>query len=170
MRATAIALVLIVAACTPSVQVGSPTPIPAMAVIRSTTGDSLGVLSVEAVSAGVRISGSLRGLPAGPHGIHLHTTGRCDAPDFATAGGHLNPTAAHHGLENPTGPHAGDMRGISADAGGMAAVDETTGRVTWAQLMDADGTAIVIHATADDQKTDPAGNSGARVACGVVRG
>jgi Cu-Zn family superoxide dismutase len=115
----------------------------------------------------------LTGFSAGDHGIHFHHAGRCDGPDFASAGPHLNPAGARHGLQNPEGPHAGDLPNIAVNTAGEALVDVTSPRVTLDSsapggLFDADGTTVVIHALADDQRTDPAGNSGARIACAVV--
>ena len=111
------------------------------------------------------------GLDTGEHGFHLHTTGRCEAPDFKSAGGHLNPQGREHGGLNPNGKHLGDLPNlvVGASRGASAQVDlgaDTAGlRQT---LFDADGTAIVIHAGADDYRTDPAGDAGSRVACGVL--
>ena len=115
--------------------------------------------------------GTLRPLPPGTHGIHLHAVGSCQAPAFTSAGGHWNPTAHQHGFDNPMGPHQGDMRNVVAGSDSVAVINTSTGggilRGTGGAL-DADGLAIVIHASADDYRTDPAGNSGARIACGVV--
>lgn len=115
-------------------------------------------------------------LPAGSHGIHFHDVGRCDVgttPAFSSAGAHYNPMGREHGLENPKGPHAGDNPNIVIPASGIGRVAFTTNRVSLTPgtttLFDADGTSLVIHATADDQVTNPSGNSGARIACGVVR-
>jgi Cu-Zn family superoxide dismutase len=136
------------------------------------SGRSVGALDLTQTTAGVRIVGELTGLPAGTHGIHFHQVGRCDGPDFASAGPHFNPYARHHGLENPDGPHAGDMPNLVIPAGGAVSVDMVSPRVTLddgtTTVFDADGTALVIHAAADDQRTDPSGNSGARIACGVI--
>lgn len=144
----------------------------ATATMRDGNGSSLGVLRLESVSGGVRLAGQLTGLSPGAHGIHLHAVGRCDSPGFASAGGHFNPRNAKHGLVNPDGPHAGDMPAIAADANGRAVVDHITALVTLANgpttMFDADGTAIVVHASSDDQRTDPSGNTGSRIACGVV--
>jgi Cu-Zn family superoxide dismutase len=107
----------------------------------------------------------------GTHGIHLHMTGTCDAP-FTTAGAHWNPTARQHGLQNAAGPHLGDLPNIEvgADSSANVQVSATGGTLRGADgLLDADGAAIIVHATADDNKTDPSGNSGARIACGVVK-
>lgn len=128
----------------------------------------------ERATGGVTLTGTLAGLPAGPHGIHLHAVGRCDAAgSFAGAGGHFNPGGRKHGLESPDGPHAGDLPGIVAGADGRATLNAVARSVTLGEgpgsLLDADGSALVVHAAADDQRTDPSGNSGARIACGVVK-
>jgi superoxide dismutase, Cu-Zn family len=145
----------------------------ATAEMRSASGVRYGTLTLERSVAGVRIAGALTGVPPGVHGIHFHQVGRCDAPDFATAGPHLNPAHAAHGLENARGPHAGDLPNLTANPAGQMLVDVATPRVTLdadprVGLFDDDGTSLVIHANRDDQRTDPAGNSGARIACGVV--
>lgn len=110
---------------------------------------------------------NVTGVSPGPHGIHLHTVGKCDAPDFTTAGGHLNPESKQHGLENPMGAHQGDLPQlmVGADGSGHATFPA---RTTLDTLFDADGTAFVVHAAADDNRTDPTGNSGARILCGVL--
>ena len=114
-------------------------------------------------------------LPAGTHGIHFHAVGRCEGGTtaFSTAGGHFNPLGKQHGLSNPLGPHAGDAPNIVVPASGFAKVSFSTERVTLTpgttSLFDADGSSIVVHANADDQVSQPAGNSGGRIACGVVR-
>jgi Cu-Zn family superoxide dismutase len=114
-------------------------------------------------------------LPAGIHGIHFHAVGKCETgtPAFSTAGGHYNPMGMEHGLQNPKGPHAGDNPNIDIPASGVGRVSFTSNRVTLTPgpttLLDSDGSSLVIHAGADDQVTNPAGNSGARIACGVVR-
>ena len=104
--------------------------------------------------------------------MHVHTVGKCDAPDFTSAGGHFNPTAKKHGLLNPDGPHAGDLPEISVPSSGSGTLETTTNRISLTagatSLFDADGSAFVIHGGHDDQVTDPTGNSGARLACGVI--
>jgi Cu-Zn family superoxide dismutase len=121
----------------------------------------------------VRVELNLHGLPPGVHAIHVHETAKCEAPDFKSAGPHFNPDHKKHGLENPEGHHAGDLNNITVDAKGNVKVKFTIPNVT----LDADdphslfrngGTSLVIHAKADDMKTDPAGNSGDRIACGVI--
>ncbi len=114
-----------------------------------------------------------RGATTGQHGIHFHTVGVCDAATkFAGAGGHFNPGARRHGLSSADGPHAGDIEALTIDSFGHGIFTAIDPRVTLSpgpnSLLDADGSAIVLHALPDDQKTDPAGNSGARVACGVI--
>jgi Cu-Zn family superoxide dismutase len=113
-------------------------------------------------------------LPAGTHGIHFHQVGKCEggATAFSTAGGHYNPMGMEHGLSNPKGPHAGDNPNIEIPASGAGRISFTTTRVSLTPgpttLLDADGSSLVIHANADDQVTNPSGNSGGRIACAVV--
>jgi Cu-Zn family superoxide dismutase len=142
----------------------------ATAAMTDTRGRDLGTLTLSDTTDGIRISGSLGGLPPGEHGIHLHTTGRCDPP-FESAGGHWNPAGRQHGFDNPQGHHLGDMLNVAAGNDSSANVRLTTrgGSLRGANaLLDADGAAIVVHARADDYRTDPSGNSGDRIACGVV--
>ncbi len=118
----------------------------------------------------VDIAVSLTGLMEGQHGLHLHMTGRCTAPDFASAGGHLNPANRAHGHENPAGTHLGDLPNAIVNASGTANVSATlpgSRAEVLAEIFDGDGTAIVVHAGPDDYRTDPAGNSGGRIACGA---
>jgi Cu-Zn family superoxide dismutase len=113
---------------------------------------------------------SVAGLSPGPHGIHLHAVGQCAAPGFTSAGGHLNPYGKEHGMQNPAGSHLGDLPNLDVTSDGTATMSYTFGLPIGAlqrQMFDADGTAIVIHAGPDDYMTDPSGNSGGRVACGV---
>ena len=143
------------------------------ATLRNAAGASVGEVTLSSSGTGIHIAGTLNSLSAGMHGIHLHSVGRCDPADFSSAGPHLNPAAAHHGLENLAGPHAGDLPNITVGSSGTAPVDLTAPRVTLdasatGGLFDAEGTAIVVHAGPDDQKTDPAGGSGARIACGII--
>jgi Cu-Zn family superoxide dismutase len=143
----------------------------AKAEMKDATGKSLGTLTLTDTPHGVMVQGTLTGLPEGVHAIHIHTTGKCDAPAFTTAGGHFNPASKQHGIENPMGMHGGDLPNITV-AGGKLTFDlfapDATLKAGANSLLDADGSAVVIHATADDYKSDPAGNAGARIACGVV--
>jgi len=164
------------AACTATpMPAGDRTPMgggaTASALVRDATGRDLGTLAVMDMPGGLHVTGTLRGLPAGTHGIHLHAIGRCEAP-FTSAGPHWNPTGRLHGFENPQGAHAGDMPNIAAGTDGSVRVDVMTrgGTLRGADAaMDADGLAVVIHASADDHRTDPSGNSGGRIACGEAR-
>jgi Cu-Zn family superoxide dismutase len=120
----------------------------------------------------IRVRLNVRGLVPGTHGVHLHQSGRCDPPDFASAGPHWNPAGRQHGRLNPQGPHLGDLPNLQVERNGAGRVDfdlpvPAGAAVGLNPLLDEDGTAIVIHAAADDDRSDPAGNSGARVACGV---
>lgn len=146
----------------------------AMVPVKSSTGRDLGSLTVTEAAQALSVSGTLRGLPPGSHGIHFHMVGRCDAPAFTSAGEHWNPTSKQHGTGNPQGPHLGDMPNITVGADSIASVLVVTKGGTirggMSGLMDADGASIVIHTAADDQRTDPSGNAGGRVACGVVSG
>ena len=141
------------------------------------TGGSIGSAVIWQDPLGVvHVDGQVHGIQPGQHGIHFHAVGRCDGAAslaFSSAGGHYNPGNRRHGLDAPDGPHAGDAPNIVASSDGRATVHFTTNRITLtpgpATLNDADGTSLVIHALGDDQVTDPSGNSGARIACGVVR-
>ena len=124
-------------------------------------------------SGAVHVEMHVQGLTPGEHGVHFHGVGTCTAPTFASAGGHFNPdTTKHHGLSNPAGPHAGDLPNMLVDSTGKAdytAVSSTVSLTSGAKsLLDADGSALVIHATADDNMSDPAGNAGSRIGCGVI--
>ncbi len=139
----------------------------ATAPLRTAAGADVGTVTATETAEGIRIAIAARGMPAGQHGAHVHTTGRCDAPDFTTAGGHWNPTARQHGTSNPAGPHAGDAPNLTIGADGTGSVTITLPSGTMDGLLDGDGSAFVIHANADDYRTDPSGNSGGRIACGV---
>jgi superoxide dismutase, Cu-Zn family len=124
----------------------------------------------------VHVDVEVSALPSGSHGIHFHAVGSCDSSGgtaFAAAGAHFNPLGRQHGLDNPAGPHGGDAPNFGVGADGTGHATFTTDRISLTEgstsLFDADGSSIVIHAAADDQISQPAGNSGARIACGVVR-
>ncbi len=144
----------------------------AVAIVRNADGKEVGKATFSPASGGVKIQVTVAGLAPGKHGIHLHAVGKCDPPDFKSAGGHLNPADRHHGLENPGGAHAGDLPNLVVGKDGKAKASFTARDTTLGEgkgsLLGPDGAALVIHADADDQKSDPAGNSGARIACGVV--
>ncbi|OBX20088.1 superoxide dismutase [Erythrobacter sp. QSSC1-22B] len=115
---------------------------------------------------------TVNGMEAGPTGFHLHTTGACRAPDFTSAGGHLNPYDRTHGTQSPGGSHLGDLPNLQVNASGSAtATVDVSDNPTSAleEIFDTDGTAVVVHAGADDYRSDPAGDAGSRIACGVLR-
>lgn len=144
--------------------------------MRDAAGRDLGTVAVLLTSTGARLAGSLSGLPAGEHGLHFHQVGRCDraeATPFTSAGGHYNPANRQHGPLNPAGPHAGDLPNVTAGPDGRVAFPDSGLVVAMSEsaragLFDADGTALMVHAAADDYRSDPAGNAGARIACGVL--
>lgn len=148
----------------------------ASAALVDTSGRNVGFAGFTEDSAGVvTLHVSVTGLPPGSHGIHIHAVGIADpaaTPPFSTAGEHYNPTVHEHGLNNPNGPHAGDLPNLIVDAQGSGTLDVTLSRFTLtpgpATLFDADGSALIIHASQDDQVSNPAGNSGGRIAGGVI--
>ena len=144
----------------------------AVADVKNANGQSIGMATLTEVPGGVRIVMDVKGLPPGPKGVHIHEGGKCEAPQFTSAGDHFNPDKKQHGLMNPQGQHAGDLPNITIAADGAGRLETTTNRVTLASgatsIFDADGSALVIHAAPDDFVTDPTGNSGGRSACGVI--
>lgn len=140
--------------------------------LRSPEGTTLARATLTEESGGTRVMLAAAGLPAGTYGAHVHMTGRCDAPDFASAGGHWNPTEHQHGRDNPQGAHMGDLPNlvVAADGTGEISFDipGATLRGGANAVLDDDGAAVIVHAEPDDYRTDPSGNSGARIACGVV--
>jgi superoxide dismutase, Cu-Zn family len=162
---------LALGACTQSedVAVGSPTAggARATAMLKTATGMDVGRATATDVAGGIRYTLDVKNMPAGMHGAHIHTIGRCDGPDFTTAGGHWNPTTMKHGSMNPQGPHEGDLPNLTVGSDGRGTLGVVVPGATIAGLLDADGAAIVVHAGPDDLMSDPAGNSGGRIACGV---
>ncbi len=142
-------------------------PARAVATLQTAEGAAAGSAIATAGDRGVTLSLRVEGLPPGQHGAHVHMTGKCDAPGFASAGAHWNPASAQHGLENPQGQHAGDMPNLMVGEDGRGTLEYILEGGSFDALLDTDGSAMVIHASADDQKTDPSGDSGDRIACGV---
>src|SRR5690606_42081880 len=122
-----------------------------------------------AVDTGIQIELNVDGIEPGEHGVHVHTVGSCEAPDFASAGGHWNAGERQHGLENPLGSHAGDMPNLTVAADRTGRLEYILPAATLAGLLDTGGAGFVVHAGVDDQVTDPSGDSGGRTACGVVQ-
>jgi Cu-Zn family superoxide dismutase len=143
----------------------------ASAVLKDATGKDVGKATLTLTPSGVLVRLDLTAVPPGDHAFHIHAVGKCEPPKFESAGPHFNPDETKHGLMNPEGPHAGDMPNLHVPAEGKLQVEILNAMVTLsaeAALLDADGAALVIHAAADDYKTDPAGNAGDRIACGVI--
>jgi Cu-Zn family superoxide dismutase len=136
-------------------------------------GDKVGTATLTQTKGGVRVAVNLTQLAPGVHALHIHTTGKCDVPDFTTAGGHFNPGMKQHGKDNPMGAHAGDLPNFTVDAKGRGKATIVAAGVTLGDgsnsLFHPGGTALMVHASPDDYKTDPTGNAGARIACGVIQ-
>ena len=171
MRKSVLLLPVILAACS----VNEPTGGPPMALING-SGQTIGTVRAWQTAGGVSFRVDATGLPHGVHGIHVHAVGRCEGPGFESAGPHWNPASRKHGTNNPAGPHAGDLPNVTAAANGVLGETVTvsganlgTIQGTAGTMLDADGAALVIHATADDYTTDPSGNSGSRIACAVIQ-
>ncbi len=155
------------AAVTPAETATDAAPLEATATLQTADGKPAGTATVTAVDGGLNVRLVAQNITPGNHGVHIHMTGACDAPAFTSAGGHWNPAETKHGLDNPEGQHAGDMPNLTVAADGTGTLEYALKGGSFEGLMDADGSAFVIHAGEDDQKTDPSGDSGDRVACGV---
>lgn len=144
----------------------------AKAEIKNAQGESIGTAALTEVPEGVKITIRVSKLIPGKHGIHIHEFGKCDPPDFKSSGGHFNPTHREHGLTNPKGAHGGDLPNLGVGPDGTANMELITKTITLApgpnSLIRPEGTSIIIHAKEDDEKTDPSGNSGDRIACGII--
>ena len=163
------ALALAASACNGA---GSPVP-KAGANIINVDSRSIGHVTLTEVPKGVRLDLQVSGLAAGRHGLHIHSMGRCDPPDFRSAGPHFDPDGRRHGAKNPEGRHGGDLPNLEVDGSGHADLDFLIEGATLADgphsLLLPEPRSIVIHADPDDELTDPAGKSGARIACGILQ-
>ena len=172
-RYTVLALGLVVAGCVP---MAAPDIVYADVPLVRSDGTNIGTVRVFQENTGVVLRVDAKGLPPGQHGVHLHAVGKCEAPKFTSAGPHWNPTTKQHGHLNPSGYHMGDLGnlGVGADGALTAGLLVPGARLRIDNngdgpvLLDGDGAALVFHAAADDEKTDPSGNSGDRIACAVL--
>lgn len=143
-------------------------PTSATAILKDAANADLGTVTLTQTADGLAGTIDVKNLTPGPHGMHIHAIGLCQAPDFTSAGGHLNPDGHHHGVDNALSPrpHQGDLPQLIVGPDGTAH-QSFTAQTSFAALFDADGAAFVVHAGADDMKSDPSGNSGSRILCGV---
>ncbi len=164
------------AACTMNQNVPDPAPeaaagAEATAEIRNRSGATVGRARATRLGDSLRVQVEAFNMSPGSYGAHIHAAGRCDSPDFTTAGPHWNPTAQQHGKNNPQGMHKGDLPNLLIGTDGRGSFEITipgaSVRAGSASILDADGSALVFHERADDFRTDPSGNSGARIACGI---
>jgi len=155
-----------------AVNAAEPAAAPQTMALNGPDGRPVGTVTLSEDPNGVTIKVDASAIPAGTHGVHLHTTGLCEGPKFESAGGHWNPAGKQHGRDNPMGAHLGDLANFEIGDAGTATTTFLVGGVTMSgaanALADADGTSLVVHAKADDYKTDPSGDSGDRIACAVL--
>jgi superoxide dismutase, Cu-Zn family len=141
--------------------------------LQDSSGRTVAAASAAEAGDALRVRVEAAGLGVGVYGVHLHSAGRCDPPSFESAGPHWNPANREHGRDNPRGQHLGDLPNLLVGTDGRGSLEFTIPGADLAggnrRLLDADGAAIVLHARPDDYRTDPSGNSGARIACGILR-
>ncbi|MBZ4422117.1 superoxide dismutase family protein [Myxococcus sp. RHST-1-4] len=141
----------------------------AKALVKDAEGKDVGEITFEQTAQGVLVKGTLSNLPPGQHAFHIHETGKCEAPDFKTAGGHFNPHKKAHGIMSPKGKHAGDLPNLYVGQDGRAQFDFfAQNGLTLKSMFDKDGSAAMVHTKEDDYYSDPTGDAGGRIACGVV--
>jgi Cu-Zn family superoxide dismutase len=147
-------------------------PLAARAILKDARGNTVGTALLVAEGDGVSVLVQVHDLPPGRHAFHVHAVGKCDPPDFQSAGPHFNPTGKKHGARNPEGHHLGDLPNVEVSANGKGeartVVAGATLTAAGSTLVGPQGTALVVHEKPDDEMTDPAGNAGPRIACGVV--
>ena len=165
LRSSVLTVGLVLAGCVPMAAPDVPV---STADLVSSSGAVLGTVRVFSEPTGVTLRIDAAGVPAGQHGVHVHATGRCDPPGFTSAGPHWNPGERKHGHRNPAGFHMGDLGNLGVGADGKLVAGLLVPQATVDALRDADGAALVLHAKADDEVTDPSGNSGDRIACAVL--
>lgn len=158
----------------PSSFLAAPTNQRAQAGLLDKDGKGVGSASLREDRVGLHVELRVVGLPAGLHGVHVHAVGKCEGPEFTTAGGHFNPASKVHGTLSANGPHAGDLGNLEVKKDGTGLLSVTTPHLSLVpgastNVAASGGLAIVVHAQADDEKTDPSGNSGARIACGIIK-
>lgn len=163
-------LSILLAATVPFVVTGAD--LTGKAVLKNADGKQVGTATFTPAKGGVKVHVQVADLPPGKHGIHIHAVGQCEPPDFKSAGGHFNPFGKQHGLHNPKGAHVGDLLNFVVGHNGKANTTFMAKGATLSEdqgsLFGPEGTSLVIHADRDDEKTDPAGNSGIRIVCGVI--
>jgi superoxide dismutase, Cu-Zn family len=175
LTAIAASAVLLAGASAPAMAAKKKPAAPALAAtaeLKTADGKDVGIVALTQTGDGVRLKLAFKGLPPGEHALHVHSVGKCEAP-FTSAGPHFNPDQKKHGLKSPEGHHAGDMANIVVPANGNLTQTVVNKDITLEKdkpnsVFQNGGTAIVVHANKDDEMTDPAGNAGDRVACGVI--
>jgi Cu-Zn family superoxide dismutase len=172
MRKLICLLGVVVVAAAITTAYGAAKPKPVVVSMMDGKGQSVGMVTISQGNGGLNFKLDLKNLTPGLHGFHVHQNAKCEGPAFTTAGPHFNPDTKQHGTENPMGPHAGDMMNITVGANGTVKTTVMVKSVTMGtdshSIFTNGGTALVIHAKADDYKTDPSGNSGDRIACGTI--
>jgi len=162
-------LAVLAVACLASLSAQAQT---AKASLKDASGKDVGQVALLQTPHGVLLKLTVKGVPAGEHAFHVHAVGKCEPP-FTSAGGHFNPASKKHGMEAAEGSHAGDMPNLFIPASGELTVEIANPMISLVKgqpnsVFDADGSAVIIHAGADDYKTDPTGNAGDRIACGII--